>query len=239
MKLYGKNPVIERLKSDPKSVKVVFIEQGHPDTAYVHKKCHQWGIPVTSVPYTKIQRMAHNVNTQGIIATIDDFAYMEFSDLLEKALDKKWSILFLDNLTDPQNLGGIIRTCGALGDFAIVFPTTESVSVTETALRVACGGENYTTMSKVSNIANAIVKAKESGFWICGASAKEGQDLRTTRFQYPLGFVIGSEDKGIRDGVRKKLDCEVIIPMKHERMSLNAAHAASIMCFEIIRQKNA
>ncbi len=238
VKLYGKNPVIERLKSNPKSVKLVLIEQGHPDTAYVHKKCHQWGVPVSSVPYTKIQKLAQNVNSQGIIADIEEFPYMDFPDLLEKALEKKWSLLFLDNLTDPQNFGGIIRTCGSLGDFAIVIPTTESVSVTESVLRVACGGENYTTISKVSNLGNAIDRAKKEGFWIVGTAVKEAKNTPEVKFQFPIGLVMGSEEKGVRDIIRKRLDTEVMIPMKHERMSLNVAHATAIMCYEITRQKN-
>jgi 23S rRNA (guanosine2251-2'-O)-methyltransferase len=239
MKLYGKNPVIERLKANPKSIRRILIEENHVDLAYIRKKCQQWGIAVSTVPYTKIQKMAQNLNTQGLLADIEDFPYIQFEDMIDQALDKKQSLLFLDNLTDPQNLGGIIRTCGSLGGFGIIIPTTESVSVTETVLRVACGGENYISVAKVSNIGNAIEKAKKAGFWIMGTATKDDNVLELTdvKMQFPLGFVMGSEDKGVRDVIRKRLDAEVIIPMKHERMSLNVAHATSIMCYEIIRQK--
>lgn len=237
MKLYGKNPVIERLKANPKSIRRILIEEGHSDTGYIHKKCNQWHIPLSVVPYTKIQRLAQNLNTQGIIADIEDFPYVEFDELLATCLDKKHTIIFLDNLTDPQNLGGIVRSCGALGDFAIVLPTAESVSVTETVLRVACGGENYVSVSKVSNLANAIEKAKKKGFWIIGTVVKDAKDMTSVTLQFPLGVVLGSEDKGVRDVIRKKLDLEITLPMKQERMSLNVAHAASILCYEIIRQK--
>src|ERR1044072_83424 len=132
MRLYGKNPVLERIKSNPKSIKRILIEQGHAESAYIHSKGKQFGFQVSPVPYTKIQKMANNLNTQGILAEIDDFVYMSIDDLLETACEKKWCVLFLDNLTDPQNLGGIMRTCGSLGDFAIVLPTTESVNVTDT-----------------------------------------------------------------------------------------------------------
>ena len=179
MKLYGKNPVLERIKTNPKSIKHILIEQGHSESAYIHMKGKQWGISVSTVPYTKIQKLARNLNTQGIIAEVEEFPYMNIDDLLSTAIEKKWSIVFLDNLTDPQNLGGIIRTCGSLGGFAIVLPTTESVAVTETVLRVACGGDNFVTVARVSNLGNAIEKAKKLGFWImepsiCKVSLSKG-----------------------------------------------------------------
>ena len=237
MKLYGKNPVIERLKADPKTIRRVLIEQGHPDTAYIHKKCHQWGITVASVGRSQIQRLAHNLNTQGILAEIEEFPYQPFDDMLATAWDKKQTIIFLDNLTDPQNLGGIMRTCGCLGDFVIVLPTSESVSVTETVLRVACGGENYVAVARVSNLANAIVKAKDKGFWIVGTVTKDAEKITDVQINFPAGLVLGSEDKGVRDIIRKKLDCEVMVPVKNERMSFNVAHAAAILSYEITRQK--
>ncbi|MBF0489745.1 MAG: 23S rRNA (guanosine(2251)-2'-O)-methyltransferase RlmB [Candidatus Omnitrophica bacterium] len=238
MKLYGKNPVLERLKSNPKTIKCIFIEQGHAESAYIHQKGKQFGISVTAVPYTKIQRLAQNVNSQGIVADVEDFAYVMLDDLLETAISKHWSILFLDNLTDPQNLGGIIRSCGSLGEFGIVLPTSDSVSVTESVLRVACGGDNFVSIARVSNLANAIEKAKKAGFWIMGTAITDSKSIFDVKMQYPLGLVLGSEEKGVREIIRKKLDQEVMIPMKAARMSLNVAHAASILCYEIIRQKN-
>ncbi|MEI7998891.1 MAG: 23S rRNA (guanosine(2251)-2'-O)-methyltransferase RlmB [Candidatus Omnitrophota bacterium] len=237
MKLYGKNPVLERLKSNPKSIKCIFIEQGHTEAVYINQKGKQWGIPVSVVPYTKIQKLARNLNTQGIVADVDDFPYMEISDLLQTAIKKHWNVVFLDNLTDPQNLGGIMRTCGSLGDFAIVIPTTESVGVTETVLRVACGGDNYISNARVSNLGNAIEKAKSLGFWIMGTATKDSNSIFDVSMQFPLGLVLGSEGKGVREIIRKRLDKEVMIPMKHERMSLNVAHAAAIICYEIARQR--
>ena len=237
MKLYGKNPVIERLKSNPKTIRRIMIDENHIDLSYIRKKCQQHGISVQTVPHSKIQRLAQNLNTQGILADIDDFVYTAIDELLQTCYDKRRIPIFLDNLNDPQNLGGIIRTCGALGDFDIVIPTTESVSVTESVLRVACGGENYVSMAKVSNLGNAIEKAKKMGFWIVGTVVEDAQSLKDVTLQYPLGLVMGSEEKGVRDIILKKLDAKVMIPMKNQRMSLNVAHATSMMCYEIIRQK--
>jgi len=213
------------------------IDEDHIDLAYIRKKCNQHGIGVQTVPHSKIQRLAQNLNTQGILADIDDFVYTGIDELLEHALEKKRTPVFLDNLNDPQNLGGIIRTCGALGVFDIILPTTESVSVTESVLRVACGGENYLSIARVANLGNAIEKAKKMGFWMVGTVVEEAGSLSDLAMQFPLGLVMGSEEKGVRDINLKRLDAKVMVPMKNQRMSLNVAHATSILCYEIVRQK--
>lgn len=237
MKLSGKNPVLERIKSNPKSIRRLLIEEGHAESEYVFKKCNQHKIPVSVVPYTKIQKLANSTSTQGILAEIEDFVYADFNQMLADALQKNRIIIFLDNVTDPQNLGAIIRSAGALGQFDLVLPTTEAVGVTEAVLRVACGGENFLQIARVSNLVNAITKAKEAGFWIAGTAINNAVSLYEVKFQSPLGLVFGSEAKGIREVIRKKLDCEVTIPMKNERMSLNVAHATAIFCVEALRQR--
>lgn len=237
MKLYGRNPVLERIKSDPRSIKRIFVEHGQADSSYVNQKGKQFGIPVTMVPGSKMLKLARDVNSQGLLAEVEDFSYLAFADLLEMAKEKNGTLVFLDELNDPQNLGAIMRSLGCLGNFYIVLPTHHSVQVTETVLRVSCGGDNYVGVAKVANIALAILKAKEEGFWIAGSVVAQGEDLTRIQFQFPLALVIGSEQKGIREVIRKHLDIAVTIPMANSRMSFNAGHAASILCYEISRQR--
>ncbi len=237
MKLYGINPVLERMRSNPQSIRRVYIQEGHPETGYFRKKGQKWGIPVIVVPASKMAKIGRSLNTQGILVEIEDFSYVPYADLLEAAFKKKYTFLFLDGVTDPQNLGGIMRSAACLGNFAIVLPTHDSVGVTETVLRVALGGDNYVKVAQVPNLNNALLKAKEAGFWIAGTVTADGQDLKSVEFNFPLGLVIGSEHKGIRDVVKKNLDLAVTIPMAYERLSLNVAHAASIFCYAIARQK--
>lgn len=237
MKLFGKNSVMERLRSNPTSVKKIYIQHGFKGTLYIHKKTRQWGIPVLPVPQSKIMKIGRDKNTQGILADVEDFAYVPYDELLEAALKKKRCLLFLDNLKDPQNLGAIIRSLACFGKFSIILPTHDSVSITETVLRVASGGENYVPLAKVSNLGNAIKKAKEEGFQIAGAVVRDGQCLSEAELPHPLGLVIGSEQKGIRDVIRKQLDIELSIPMVCDTLSFNVAHAAAVLCYEITRQK--
>ncbi len=237
MRIYGKNPVLERLKTNHRSIQKIFIEYDHPEAPYIQKKAKQWGIPVVHLKKFQIEKWARNKNTQGLMMEIDEFSYRAFPDLLAAAIEHQHTIVFIDEINDPQNLGGIIRSLACLGAFSLCLPTHKSVHVTESVLRVACGGENYVPMSVVGNLNQAIGKAKEEGFQIVGTVVKGGQDLFKTLFSFPLGLVVGSEQKGIRDVVRKNLDMVITIPMAQERMSMNVSHATTLLCYEIIRQK--
>ena len=237
MKIYGKNPVLERLKSDPKSVRRIFVVSGHPEHGYIATKAKKYGIPVLVVHAHQMLKMGRSLNTQGLLMDVEDFAYVAFDDLLDIAVAESLTLIFLDSLTDPQNLGAILRSAGSLGGFAVVLPTHDSVQVTDTVMRVACGGENHVRVSKVSNLGQAINKAKDKGFWISGSVVKDGESIFEVKLPFPLGIVIGSEDKGIRDVIQQRLDVKVTIPMAQPRMSLNAAQATTILCYEINKQK--
>jgi 23S rRNA (guanosine2251-2'-O)-methyltransferase len=237
MRLYGKNSVLERLKSKPKSIQRIYIEDGHLEGSYIRQKAKQWGIPVCSVPSSKIQKLTRAINAQGILMEVEEFRYVPFAELLGEALKRNHTLVLLDGINDPQNLGVMVRSLACLGKFSIVLPTHGSVGVTEAVLRVACGGDNYVPIARVSNLNQAIATAKKAGFWIAGAVVTEGEDLRKVQLPFPLALVMGSEQKGIREILRKQLDKALTIPMQHQRLSLNVAQAATIFCYEIARQR--
>jgi 23S rRNA (guanosine2251-2'-O)-methyltransferase len=244
MKLFGKNPVLERLRANPQSIRRIFIQQGFPEASYIHKKARKHGIQVIVVPVARMDKINRTRNTQGVLVDVDDFAYVPYDELLEATRASGGSIVFLDGLTDPQNLGAIIRSLACLGKFAVVLPTHDSVGITEAVLRVASGGDNYVAVAKVANLGNAVRSAKESGFWIAGAVVADGstagnevRSVLETSFSYPMGLVVGSEHKGIRDVLKKLLDAQLTIPMPSATMSFNVAHATAIFCYEIVRQK--
>lgn len=236
MKLYGKNTVLERLRSKPESIRKIFIAEGAQGVAPIRKKAKVKAIPVFTVSRSKLQKLGRSQGTQGVFIDVEDFAYTPYDELLEGALSKKRVLIFLDSLNDPQNFGAIIRSCACLGKFSFVIPTHDSVSVTEAVLRVSSGGDNYVFVSKVKNLSQAIKKAKEAGFWITGASVKGGKVLDEIDIPWPTALVMGSEQKGIRDVIRKQLDLEVSIPMYIDTLSFNVAHATAIFSYEIMRQ---
>ncbi|MCB9719412.1 MAG: RNA methyltransferase [Candidatus Omnitrophica bacterium] len=237
MRLYGKNPVIERLRANPKSIRKITLQRGLSEATIIGKKARQWGIPVRVVEKSKILKMTRNSNAQGVIIDIDDPEYVAYDELLEYALKKKRVLVFLDELNDPQNLGAIIRSLGCLGHFSLVLPTHKSVKITEAVLRVASGGENYVQFGIVSNLNKAIRQAKDEGFHIAGTVVEGGEPLDAVDLPFPLGVVIGSEQKGIRDVTKKVLDVRISIPMHVNTVTFNAAAAASIICYEITKQR--
>ncbi|OGX40555.1 MAG: hypothetical protein A3G91_00475 [Omnitrophica WOR_2 bacterium RIFCSPLOWO2_12_FULL_50_9] len=237
MRLFGKNPAIERLRSNPKSIRQIYIQEGFREAAYIYKKAKQNGIPVIAVAASRLWKMGRDKNTQGILVDVEDFAYTPYEDLLEAALHKKRCLVFLDGLNDPQNLGAVIRSLACLGRFSVVLPAHGSVEITESVLRVASGGDNYVPVAKVTNLAQAVRSAKEAGIHVMGSVVESGVNIFDAEFSFPLGLVVGSERQGIREGIRKLLDGEITIPLAMETLSFNVAQAATILCYEITRQR--
>lgn len=237
MRLYGKNPVLERLKANPRSIKKIYVQEGQPDSAYIRRKANQWDIPVFAVGRSQMVKMSRNLNTQGLLVEVEDFVYTPFEEALETAKKQNGSLLFLDELKDPQNLGAIIRSLACLGGFALVLPLHESVGVTEAVLRIASGGDNFVGVAQVTNLGRAVDRAKKEGFWLAGAVTDGGQNLAEVSLPFPLSLVLGSEQRGIREGLRHRLDLHLTIPMHQAQLSFNVAQAAAIFCYEITRQK--
>lgn len=237
MFLYGKNSVYERLKANPKSIKKIFLQDTFENPS-LEGLIKQKGIYVERLPVNKLAKIKRADNLQGIVAQIPDFQYVAFEDLLRQPEDRQPVLIFLDRIYDPQNLGAVIRTTACFGNFAIVIPKHKACAVTEAVLHVAQGAENYIPVSMVSNLTNAIISAKKSGYWIMAAvTDKNAQELNKISIPFPLGVVFGSEGEGVRYGVNKYSDMRACIPMKGAQLSFNVAITCAIFCYEIDRQR--
>lgn len=237
MLLFGKNSVLERLKSNPKTIKNILIQEGFDDPAVMDivKSMH---IPFKHIPEKELLKLKHTERLQGIIAEAEEFKYLSFDELQDKFDEKRLSFILLDGVTDPQNLGAIIRITACFGGFAIVIPERDSCEVNETVLNIASGGENYVPVCRINNLSNALIHAKKAGYWIAGTVVEGGEDLNKISFPFPLCLVLGSEGKGIHHGVGKQLELKVTLPMKGAALSFNVAMASAIFCYEITRQKH-
>lgn len=235
MYLYGKNSVAERININPKSIKQIYI-QDNLDQPYLVDSAKAAGIAVIKVSRKELFNMKRSENLQGIIAEVERFQYTSFNDLMS---DKKnlLSLIFLDRIHDPQNLGAIIRTAACFGGFAVIIPKHEACEVTDTVLRVASGGENYVPIVQASNLSQTLLKAKENDYWIAGTVMTKGQDITKIELPFPLGIVMGSEGEGIRYGVEKHLDIRVSIPMGGAPLSFNVTIATALFCYEAMRQR--
>ena len=236
MYLYGKNSVFERLKANPKSIKKIFLQDNFTDIS-IEKIIKSAKVSVGRLSQKGLYKIKPVVNSQGIVAEVEEFKYAYFTDLINNTEDSKLSLILLDRIFDPQNLGAIIRTSACFGNFAIVIPKHKACSVTETVLHIACGGENYVPVAVVSNLTNAILDAKKNGWWVVGSVIEGGQSIIDAKLPFPLCFILGTEGQGIRYGIEKHLDSKVHIPMKGAALSFNVAAASIIFCHEITKQK--
>lgn len=235
MKLYGKNAVMERIKTHPESIQQLYLQK-RVDLSEIVISAKKADIKFESVDDIWIKRECRSMHTQGVLALVTEYEYAPLN-LLFNECKKNISIpIFLDGVTDPQNLGAIIRNIACLGGFSLVLPEYNSVCVNETVLHVASGGENYIKIAKVSNIATAIKKIKKEGIRIIGAYTGKSESIRDAELFFPMAVVFGSEGKGIRPGVDKTLDAKLSLAMNGAPLSYNVAVAVALFCYEINRK---
>jgi len=236
MYLYGKNSVLERIKVNPGSIRQVFIQDNFKSNEIV-KKITSEKIPLKSVSERDLLKIKRADRLQGIVAEVDAFTYMPFDDLLKTGRERDLTLIFLDGLNDPHNLGSIMRTAACFSGFALIIPEHASCDITDTVMHVASGGENFVPVAIVTNFSGALLKAKKNGYWLVGTVVTEGQDINKTSLPFPMCLVLGTEGKGIRYGVQKHLDLKITLPMQGAQLSLNVAMAFAIFAQEITRQK--
>ncbi|MGB2629646.1 MAG: RNA methyltransferase [Candidatus Omnitrophota bacterium] len=236
MKLYGKNPILERIKSDPGSIRKLYLQK-RVDLSGIVREAKNAGLEFESVDKAKMLQMSGKTHAQGVLAVVKEFEYTPFPEIISGCIDSGTVPVFLDRVTDPQNLGSIIRSLACLGGFSVVLPEYESAQVNETVLRVANGGENYLNVAKVANTARALKQAKDRGIRIVGAVTEGAAEITGTDFTFPMAIVIGSEGKGLRPGVTKYLDAGVSLPMRGAELSFNVAVATALFCYEVNRRR--
>ena len=231
MKLCGKNPVRERIKSNPGSIKKLYLQK-KTDLSKIVILAKEAGLEFESVERSRLESLCPGEHTQGVVAEVSEFIYTPFTELVDKCLNKKEILVFLDGITDPQNIGSIIRTLACMGGFSLVLAEHGAPEINETILRVANGGENHVKISTVTNIATTISRIKERNIRIAGGVIDpDSVDVLSADLSRPLAIVIGSEGKGIRPGIQKILDIKVKLPMRGVDLSYNAAIAAAIFCY--------
>ena len=178
---------------------------------------------------------------QGVIAIAPPFAYASLHDILARPRGDGVArlIVILDHLTDPHNVGAIIRTAEAAGADGIVLPARRSAGVNATVRKAAAGATDHLPIARVANIAEAIRAAKKAGLWVAGADpSPEALDLHGADLNRDLGLVIGAEGAGLSQLVKRECDYLIKLPMRGKVASLNASVAAAILIYEALRQRD-
>ncbi len=175
---------------------------------------------------------------QGVVATAPPFPYAALSDLLGRKRNQRRTFVVLDHLTDPHNVGAIIRTAEAAGADGVVLPSRRSAGVNPTVRKAAAGAAEHLPIARVANVADAIRTMKRVGIWVVGADASsQATDLLKTDLDRDLALVIGAEGGGLSQLVKRECDYLVRIPMRGRVASLNASVAAAVLMYEALRQR--
>ena len=240
--LEGRNALQEALKSG-RTIDKVFISDGQTDRGLqrLAALAKEAGAVVVPVDRRKLDAMSFTHAHQGIIAQAAARDYCSIDEILAEAESRGEAPLLVlcDDLSDPHNLGAIMRSAECAGAHGIIIPKRRSVGLTATVAKASAGAVEYMKVARVANLNSAIAELKGKGVWIFGTAAEGSVPMYRADLTGPAAIVIGNEGDGISPLVRKNCDMLLSIPMRGRISSLNASAAASILLYEALRQRMA
>lgn len=238
--LEGRNAVLEVLKSG-RDIEKIIVQKGNVEGTIrrIAGMARERGIVVQEAARQKLDEMSQTKNHQGVIAVVSEHEYAEVDDILRSAAEKgeKPFIIILDNITDPHNLGAVIRTAECAGAHGVIIPKRRSVGLTAVVGKTSAGALEYMPVARVTNIARTIEELKKQGVWVACADM-DGEDYYDASLDGAIALVIGSEGEGVSRLVKEKCDFTVSIPMYGKISSLNASVAGALLMYEVVRQRN-
>ena len=238
-RIEGRNAVTEAIRAG-RPIDKLYIAKGETDKTlgFLASSARSAGISVVEADRRKLDTMSVTGAHQGVIAVAALREYSTVEDILAIAADRGEDpfVIVCDEISDPHNLGAILRTAEAAGVHGVIIPKHRSAGLTSIVGKASAGAAEHMSVCRVANIPSAIERLKKAGLWVFGADSGGG-DLWTTDFNGPACIVIGSEGLGMGRLVREKCDFLVGIPMRGEISSLNASAAAAVILYEVLRQK--
>lgn len=236
----GRNALTEALKSG-RTIDKVFVAEGDTDRglARLAAMAKDAGAVVVATDRRKLDQMSPTGAHQGVMAQVAAHEYATLEEILQRAEEKGEAPLLIlcDELSDPHNLGAIMRTAECAGAHGVIIPKRRSVGLTAVVAKTSAGAVEYMPVARVGNMANTIRDLKKQGVWVFGTAAEARTDLYHADLTGPTAIVIGNEGQGMSRLVADSCDVLVSIPMKGQISSLNASAAASILMYEAVRQR--
>jgi 23S rRNA (guanosine2251-2'-O)-methyltransferase len=239
--VYGRHAVEAVLNSD-RSINRVWVTarlRYAPDFLPLIDEAKASGAVVDEVDSVRLDRITDNGRHQGIAVQVSAYEYADLDELIASAKEKSTQpvIVIADGITDPHNLGAIIRSAAALGAQALVIPQRRAAGITATVAKVAAGTLEILPVARVVNLNRALEKIKEAGFWVYGTMTDSGNAIHKTKFSGAIALVIGAEGEGLSLSIQKNCDFLVSIPLEGKVESLNASVATGMALYEIFRQR--
>lgn len=236
----GRNAVIEALRSG-ETIDKIYLAKGETDKTLGHiaSRAREKGIVVVVADRRKLDGMSRTHAHQGVIALAAMREYVSVQSLLDAAAEKGEAPLLVvcDEISDPHNLGAILRTAECAGAHGVIIPKRRSAGLTAIVGKTSAGAVSYMPVARVSNLPATLEELKKKGVWVYGTAAEGTTSLYDADLKGPAAIVIGSEGSGMGRLVREKCDFLVSIPMKGHISSLNASAAAAILLYEAVRRR--
>ena len=236
----GRNAVIEALRTEA-SIDKIFIQKGEVDKTLGHiaSKARAAGIVVVEADRRKLDGMSRTHAHQGVIALAAVREYVSVDDILADAAAKNESplIVVCDEISDPHNLGAIIRTAYCAGAHGVVIPKRRSAGLTSVVAKTSAGAVSHMKVARVPNIPSLLKDLKKQGVWVFGTAVNGTTGLYDADLKGAASIVIGSEGDGMTRLAAENCDFLVSIPMKGDLNSLNASASAAILLYEAVRQR--
>ena len=240
MIIYGRNPVKEAYRAG-KTIEKLYLPKGAPDPVLspIYKMAKEKRTVISYVDKFTMDKLSEGGNHQGVLAQITDFDYCTVEDILALAKEKEEDLLIvlLDGITDPHNLGAIVRSAECFGAHGIIIPKHRSVGVNDTVVKVASGATEHMLIAKVTNINDTIRMLKEHNVWVY-ATDFDGKAPKSANLTGNTAIVIGSEGEGIKKLTKELCDDTLTIPEYGKINSLNASVATGIILYEVVRQRH-
>lgn len=236
----GRNAVIEALRANV-VIDKIFILRGESDAALGHiaSTARERGVVVVDADRRKLDNMSRTHAHQGVIALAAVREYVSVDDILAIAAHKgeKPLLVVCDELSDPHNLGAVIRTADAAGAHGVIIPKRRSAGLTAIVAKTSAGAVAHVPVARVANIPALLDELKEQGLWVFGTAAEGTTALYSADLKGAAAIVIGSEGAGMGRLVKEKCDFTVSIPMFGKINSLNVSAAAAVLLYEAVRQR--
>lgn len=229
--IHGFRPVVEALRSGRREVYEVLSSSENEE---IFRLASERGVAVKEASRERLGELAQGGMHQGVVARVGAYPYSGIDEILSASNPL---VVVLDGVTDPQNLGAVLRVADGAGASGVVIPKDRAAGVTPAVVRASAGASEHVRVARVTNLRRAIEQMKEAGVWMYAAEGGGGTVYSELDLAGPVGLVMGSEGKGVRRLVREGCDGEVSIPMLGEVGSLNVSVAAAVLLYEAGRQR--
>ena len=236
----GRNPVVEALRAAVPARALYVVDGGDSRVDEAVRLARGGGVDVRRVDRRELDRRAGGVPHQGVLLSVRPYAYADPDDLLDRAGDGTLLLVALDGVTDPHNLGAVVRSAAAFGGHGVVVPERRSAGVTAAAWKASAGALSTVPVARTVNLVRQLQRYRKRGVFVVGLAGAADAELATSRLlAEPLVLVVGAEGRGLSRLVQETCDELVRVPLTASAESLNASVAAGVALYEVARQRRA